>query len=277
MKQAYDYINTLEVSKSSKTVYAASIKKCEQLGLDIFAPEDELISAFKSTNFERDHTQINILKICIPFRRFIELPSEELNEYRYEIIKEHKSKVSDSNWKFLSSDMPKLNQLIEFCEQLFDENKYVAAIVNFLLIFYNTRNLDLSLLITKSRDIVDDLDNYLFIEKDKVTYIRNNYKTSKTFNKKVSEITYPPFIKACEKLLGQKESVPLIRKRNGDRIDDRGIATYIMPMTYKKIGQANYFKIAVKEASRNEILRLEKNRGTSANTILNTYDVDKQF
>jgi hypothetical protein len=58
----------------------------------------------------------------------------------------------------------------------------------YLMMRYGVRNKDLNLSIVKTKKEMKDGENYLLLKKDKVVYIRDDYKTHKTYGKKTHEI-----------------------------------------------------------------------------------------
>ena len=71
-------------------------------------------------------------------------------------------------------------------------------ILNYLILNYGVRNADL--LIVLDNKPKNDNKNYLSIIKNKVYYIRNNYKTVSTYGKQTHEIEDKKFIKAVKEL-----------------------------------------------------------------------------
>ena len=49
------------------------------------------------------------------------------------------------------------------------------------MMHYGVRNKDLNLSIVKTKKEMTDGNNYLLLKKDKVVYIRDDYKTHKTY------------------------------------------------------------------------------------------------
>jgi hypothetical protein len=141
-----------------------------------------------------------LLNIGILIRKLYELPVDKMIKFRDRNKTQIQASVKESN-KYLSN-LPTLKDLEEFTEHLYDNKEYLDYAINFLLLEYNVRNADLALeIVTKKRDANDKTKNYLWITPKKVTYIRNNFKTSDTYGTKIHTITDKKFMTAIKYLL----------------------------------------------------------------------------
>ena len=141
--------------------------------------------------------------------------------------------------------------------------------MNYLLINLNVRNEDLLFkIVTRKRETKDTNFNYIWLSPTKATYIRNVYKTAKTYGQKVNVITDKPFMSALRQYIknGNPDFIP-----NADQL-----GYYIRINTLLNIGEGNYNKIIVNHFRSNidKLKEISNNRGTNINTILESYDIE---
>ena len=185
--------------------------------------------------------------------------------------------------------LPSKQELLYHLEDLYKKEDWEGYIINYLLINYNVRNQDLDVLITdKMKDIssgkkgskVIGKDNFLLVRSGDVSYIRSKYKTFEKYGVKKNNIQSTKFRRALLEFIKEQEGtfpIPLLHKANGNRIADGYLHQYITNKTYDKLGEADYFKIIVnfidEKGSLNNLRTLSKNRGTSADTIIEHYNL----
>ena len=212
-----------------------------------------------------------LLNIGILIRKKNESEVNHLEKLRDKLkgsIKEAQ-KVNNRN---LDETLPSYEELIEYIESLKDKKFYRDYIINYLLINYNVRNEDLLFkIVTRKKETKQDATmNYIWLSPRKAEYIRNDYKTAKTYGKKVNIITDKPFLSALRQI---------IKNGNIDFIPNPNqVGYYIKQATLLGVGEGNYNKIVVNHF-RNDIDKLKEisnNRGTSITTLLESYDIKDQ-
>ena len=219
-----------------------------------------------SDTFENLNSKQGILNIAILVRRLKDLSTKELEEKR-ELNKGKLVKhVKESNAKL---NLPSYQDLIEYLDYLYASEKYNEFIINFLLMNGYVRNEDLNVkLIKLKRDATDDSQNYLWLSKnnDKVTYIRNNYKTVATYGQKQNTFTDKRLIESVKKL--KQTNAPLIP--NPDQV-----GYYVQKATLNKIGEGSVLKIILSHYSTNlsKLKEISKSRGTSLATLASSYNI----
>jgi hypothetical protein len=136
------------------------------------------------------------------------------------------------------------------------------------MMHYGVRNKDLNLSIVKTKKEMTDGNNYLLLKKDKVVFIRDDYKTHKTYGKKTHEIVDKLFHEAVKKT-GVGKLIAEAQTSNGLR------KLYI-----NKMGEAKVFKMMIdhyydadEPAS---IKRLAADRGTSLSVVQGFYNVNAE-
>ena len=137
------------------------------------------------------------------------------------------------------------------------------------MLTYGVRNMDTDVEIVKDKkDMTDDKQNYIIIKPSKATWVRNHYKTFKTFGQQEHVITDPEFLKA-------------VKKHGVGRIFDEGqMNNQMKKLLINKMNEARVFKMVIDELYDNKdtegINRMSKSRGTSIATIKSFYNVNAE-
>jgi hypothetical protein len=261
-----------EFSEKTVKVYLSIIKRLEKLKFKYPNKKNEKVDYIKEfflqNKIEKASSRLDLLNLVIVLRTIQELPTDKLKQYRTELSKERLnnqvSKMSDLKDKLLS--------LPEFQKELmksYEEGEWKKFIVNYLMMTYGVRNMDTDVEIVKSKkDATDSNQNYLILSKDKVTWIRNKYKTVKTFGQQTHEITDPEFVRA-------------VKKHGVGRLFTEGqISNSIRKLLIDKMNEARIFKMLIDDAyDKKDTIRineLSKSRGTSISTIKSFYNVNAE-
>tara|TARA_R110002167_G_scaffold213246_1_gene417904 strand:- start:717 stop:1568 length:852 start_codon:yes stop_codon:yes gene_type:complete len=219
------------------------------------------------------NSQQALLNIGILIRKLYELPVDKMLKFRDRNKVKLQENVKESN-KYLSN-LPTLKDLEEFTDHLYDNKEYLDYAINFLLLEYNVRNADLALeIVTKKRDANDKTKNYLWITPKKVTFIRNNYKTSDTYGTKTHIITDKKFMFAIKYLLKCQSKKDTNKMCFFPSVEQAGYV--VKKASYQQLGSGTYFKIAV-DTHRNDLQKIRQmglNRGTATDTIADNYDIN---
>jgi hypothetical protein len=208
-----------------------------------------------------------MLNLIIVLRNIKELSVEKLKEYRSELKQQQKahqvSKMADAGDKLMSYE-----DFTKALGEAYQKEEWKKYIVNTLMMRYGVRNKDLNLSIVKTKKEMKDGENYLLLKKDKVIYIRDDYKTHKTYGKKTHEIVDKLFHEAVKKT-GVGKLIAEAQTSNGLR------KLYI-----NKMGEAKVFKMMIdhyydadEPAS---IKRLAADRGTSLSVVQGFYNVNAE-
>ncbi len=264
-----ELINEKEISDSSKKVYLSLLKRMEKAKFKPPMKANEKISYVKEhvSSFENPNTRLDMLNLIIVLRNIKELSVEKLKEFRTELKHQQKahqvSKMADAGDKLMTYD--------DFTKALGDAYKkeeWKKYIVNTLMMRYGVRNKDLNLSIVKTKKEMTDGNNYLLLKKDKVVYIRDDYKTHKTYGKKTHEIVDKLFHEAVKKT-GVGKLIQEAQTSNGLR------KLYI-----NKMGEAKVFKMMIDHYydsdDASSIKRLAADRGTSLSVVQGFYNVNAE-
>jgi len=219
------------------------------------------------------NNQQALLNIGLVVRKLYGLSVKKLEEFREKLKLKINESIKKKNIE-LKETLPSYDDLIQYTEMLWENSEWTDYIINYLLIHYQVRNEDLDFqIIKRKKDANDPTKNYMWLQSGKVTYIRNRYKTDKTYGKKVNVITNKQFITAIRRVLGCQAS----ELKCGVFIPNRSaIAYYIQKATYKQLGESKYVKIVINHFRKNldKLKEISDNRGTDLKTILSYYDVE---
>ena len=261
-----DYINNLNLSdKRSKNIVYSYNKY-----LDIFdevIPKDILKNIFNKEIYPTDSMVKNLLGVFIHFYKFNNLdPTKLQNE-----LKKLNIKMNDGyrqrNIK-LKKELPTMSQLQQFNLENYKNNRFMAFIINYLLLNFGVRNKDLNLIITRNSKNLDKTKNYLVVRKNTINYIRHDYKTVKVYKTKKNVIKSLRLLEAANQLLCDMESIPLLQ-------NTINLGQEIQKYTYNNLLEGDIFKIVVSsKKSLKEVERLTDKRGSSIKAVLNNYNLN---
>jgi hypothetical protein len=218
-----------------------------------------------------------LIKAIIAYLKFKKLPHDKISQLFMEINKADVLMAKERNQKLVEELMP-YSEYMKMVNALYDTNepeKLRQFIINKLLLASNCRNTDLNAIIITTQREYEDMDqdlNYLYVdENNDIRFIRNAYKTAKTYGSKVTKITSKKLSIAIRvmKIHTADDGHHLIPKTyRGDNL-----ARYIKKMTFG-IGETKLMKIVL--AERNSLAKAKQisvNRGTSLETLQSNYNI----
>lgn len=263
-------------SANTKKAYTTQYKKLKNmLGKDIGeASQRTLIKTIQ------EHDNVNgrqaLLNIAILIRRLDKLSVTELEDLREKLKGDIKTEIKKKNVD-LPKSLPSYEDLVEYTNMLYEQSEWTDYIINYLLINYNVRNKDLLFDIVRRKKVAkaDKTKNYLWLSDSFVEYIRNDYKTAKTYGQKSVKIKDKKFMTAVRRVFA-------CQKHNEDCgvfIENPNyLGYYLKKATLGGIGETLYNKIIVNHF-RKDIDKLEQiaeDRGTDIKTLLEYYDIEKK-
>ena len=197
------------------------------------------------------------------------MPHDELIEQRTINKKDVDDHLKQAN---SFKELPELAEYDAFVENLWSEGKYREYIVNYLMRYYYVRNQDLmfDIVDTKTETVADRCKNYLWVNKSKkcITYIRNLYKTAKTYGQKSYDIKNERFIRAVKCCQKMQYAFPIC--------DDPSLIGYhITKMSFNKLGESNCLKIIINHYRDNyqKIKEISQRRGTNMKVLMESYNI----
>jgi len=259
-----------DFSEKTKKVYASIIRRLEKLKFKFPNKKNEKLDYIKEffidNKLDKASTRLDLLNLIIVLRAVEKLPTDKLKNYRSDLSKERASNNVDK----MNTLKEKLMTVPEYTAALiksFELGEWKKFIVGYLMLTYGTRNLDTDVEIIKdAKEMTNDKQNYLLLKPKKVTWVRNHYKTFKTFGKQEHVITDPEFIRA-------------VKNHGVGRIFPEGqMNNQMKKMFIGMMNESKVFKMLIDDAYDNKdterINELSKSRGTSINTIKAFYNVN---
>ena len=262
-------IDEKEISASSKKVYLSLLKRLQKQKIKIPTKANEKIAYVKEhiSTYDNPNTRLDMLNLIIVIRNELELSVEKLKEYRSELKQQQKAhqvtKMQTAGDKLMSYE-----DFTKALGEAYQKEEYKKYIVNTLMMRYGVRNKDLNLSIVKTKKEMKDGENYLLLKKDKVVYIRDDYKTHKTYGKKTHEIHDNLFHEAVKKT------------GVGKLIAEAQISNGLRKLYINKHNEAKIFKLLIDHYYDADdsvsIKRLAADRGTSLSVVQGFYNVNAE-
>ena len=267
-----EYIEKSNKSKSTAKSYRTTFRKLRDiLGKNISDTAEDTCAKAIMVATDNINSAQALINIAILVRQNKQMPVDTLTSQRTTNKGEVTEMLKQAN---LFTDLPPLSALDDHLEDLWNKSMYRDYIVNFLIRHHYVRNQDCIFdIVDTKRETLDNPNlNYLWLDRKKqmVHYIRNNYKTARTYGQKVTKIDNERFITAVKKCHRQMYCFPLTT--NEDQI-----GYYIQKMTLKNpadpegkgLGEGACLKIIINHY-KNDITRLKeisKSRGSSGTSL----------
>jgi len=260
------------LSYATKKSYKTSYRKLRNiLGKDVAdtAQDTTAKAIMKSTN------NINscqaLINIAIIVREKIKkMPIDQLVDQRNINKEEVNEALKQAN---LYTELPSLEEVDGYIETLWKKGMYRDFIVNYLIRYYYVRNQDLLFDIceTKRETLEDQTKNWLWLDRKKqvVHYIRNVYKTAKTYGTKTVKIDNERFLRAVKVCNRQLYCFPLTTEPDK-------IGYWVSKLTLNQMGEGKILK-AVINHYRDDISKLKEisqSRGTNLEVLLTSYNIN---
>jgi len=225
------------------------------------------------------NTKNTVVSAILMVRKFYDLPIQKIQRWRDTKLRVliDQSKVAAD--KITAEMLPTMNQLNNHVKKLYKDRNWLDYIINFMLVKYCVRNIDLNCFITQDKTMMtrcgeSDKYNMLYISPTYVVYIRRDYKTFDTYGEKRIAIRSTPFRNALLNFLDDKPDGWLFGA--GDKIMTQpSISNYIMQHSYGGLGEGRIAKAVLTFYSQkgdiNSIRRISKSRGTNLETLIDYY------
>jgi hypothetical protein len=235
-------------------------------------------------DFVSDENNLNsqqaLLNVAIMIRKMNKQPTSKLEKKRDENKEKLKGFVKEKNQKLKDDGLPSYQDLLDYLEFLYDSKRWTDFIINYLLIYYHTRNEDVNFeLVPFKRDIKANPDlNYLWYSKraKKATLYRRNYKTAGKYGMKTDVITDSKFLNAIKQIFE-------CRKKGEEGCDvfipnKDNVGYFVKKATLNNLGENIYNKIIINHFRNNldKLKEISNSRGTSLDTLHENYDIDKK-
>ena len=264
-----EYFKDVIKDKSANTIksYVTQYKKLYKLLNKNIADTTQNDIMEIVMNVANANSRQALLNIAIIIHTAKEMDVSRFLKYRETLKKEIKELQKQNNIVYKET-LPTYDELVDYTQNLIGKNN-LFFVINYLLLNYYVRNEDLLFhIVTRKKDTEDESKNYLHLSKGKVIYIRNVYKTAKLYGRKENEINDKDFVVAVSKL----------KREDFEPLEMTQMPYLIKKATLLGIGEGSYVKIVINHF-RNDIDKLKeisKYRGTSLNTLLESYDIDNK-
>ena len=266
-------IENKAIKEATKRSYRANYRKLRNLlGKNIRdTAEDTTVNAINAAVGEQINSAQALLNIAILCRRNMEpaLPVDTIILKRTDNKDEVTEMLKQTNSHMT---LPSLAEYDAYLELLWTKGKYRDYIVNYLMRHHYTRNMDLifDIVSTKKETLEDLSKNYLWHDRKnlRVVYIRNNYKTFRTYGQKMVVIDNERFLYAVKKCEKQMHCFPLT-------LDEQLIGYYVKQISYNQLGEGALLKIIVKHYINDygRLLEISKSRGTNLKVLMSSYNI----
>jgi len=195
-------------------------------------------------------------------------PNDEVLPLLREQLHVMADKISDKKViDFTQENTNQYDAIHEWIQNLDNPQNYI---VNYILFYLNTRNLDLiaKVIHDVSYDTTkDDSINYLVLYPDHVKFIRNIYKTKDTYGQKTNLIYDNKFLN----FFMQIPNDTFILNNNRDTIQQM-----IKRRTYNNMTETQYLHNSIQKykSDANKLFEIEQNRGSNIRNLLTNYNSD---
>jgi len=258
-----------EISDNTKRNYKYAYNKLMNI------TNNELISNLKDNQIVKLMKPVEIppmskngmISVAINILKAYNKPTTAIEKYREQIIAEHyKNKKNDTT---ITDKLVSIKQLKDYTKQLYKDGKYIDFIINYIMITYGVRNMDLDLIVVKDKSQVNQTDNFIYTTTKYVVVVINKYKTASTYGMKKFMVYNNDMIRAVNNLLGDNTEFKLINAVDKD--------AYIQSRTLNNLGETLVFKSIIAELAKHnkidKIKQLSKTRSSDVNTIFKDYHI----
>lgn len=252
----------MEIKEKTKKGYEQRIARLKRDGYTFQESVDETKSFLSTYPIQ---TRLDLLNVILVLDKEQGKNIEPWQRYREQLYKEV---VKDREKKLKQKKLPSVPFFLQKLDELYESEQWYRYILNYLCFCFGVRNEDLDL------DFHKSMNNYLIYEEKLPAspgvveagpyciYVRNKYKTVKTYGVKTHIIRNPKFIDAY-----QRCPVPHKPKQIGPFLKLK----LLLP-------EGDMFKMHIKdleEKGDTETIRLlAESRGTNISTVLNYYNLN---
>lgn len=266
------YISHTNLSENTKKTYSMNyINYLEQFENGNKMIPKELIPAvveYIGSLDKSNNTKMMLIAILINLMNFSGYSTVDIKKIQNNLFETKKKEtVTRKNEK--EKVLPSKKAIESFMKKQLKEENYRSYIINYLLLNFNVRNMDLDVEIIFKKKDMNDTDNFLLVRATDVIYIRNNYKTFKNYGKKIFKIRSRPFTRACQRYVENGETT--LFKTNSN-------LTYeVSKYTYEGLSESDYLKIVIDSIDFNKDFRkldmISERRGTSTSVLISEYSI----
>jgi len=273
------------VFKSKYTITAyknAHRRLTDYLGVAIKDAKQQVIIDAVNEIANNPNTQASLLNCGIVFYNLSGLDNKKLLTHK-KIITEEITKHRNEKGKALGLTLPSKAELDQRLKKLFVDERWADFITLWLMINFNTRNADVNVEIVNTIHATkhDKKRNYLVRRKEDFVFIRNNYKTFRTYAQKRHPFKNIHMARAVKHFVNQMPpNLPVhLLHNNGEPLNDLSITNKIKSIS-GGLTESDINKIQVSAiedvADYKALTIMAERRGTDTDTLVNHYNLKFQ-
>jgi len=260
-----DYLKKLGLAKKTCDRH---IRNYKRLSLNTASTQDDIIKTI--TNDKTISKSEKLLRFSTG-SKYLKYKNMDNNKILSNIMETNKelNKIYTERNKKKKYDYNK-QDIINEMKRFYSVGNKRAYLISYLVIMFNTRNKDCDVTIARHKKYCKDKnENYLVLRKNDVVYIRNNYKTCKTYGTKQDIIRNKKILECVNYLMRDKEFET--RKLFDNFYNSTDIVKRYMPYGLKT---SDIVRIILNcNNSLKDAVRISKNRGTTLNVLNQNYNL----
>lgn len=271
MEELLPVFESLDITQSTKKSYLYTFKKIQSLA-DITVPLQDFTFDNIMWLLEQDKTisesyKRKIICLFVIVKNHYD-PKDIALPLLREQIHDVADKIADKRVEeFKTEDTNQFDDIEQWIQTLDDPQKYI---MNYIIFYLNTRNLDLITKVIHDIDYdttQDDSINYLVVHTDHVEFIRNVYKTKGSYGQKINQINDNKFLN----FIRQIPNNTFLLNNNRDSIHKM-----IKRRTYNGLTETEYLHNVIQKykGDANKLFEIEENRGSNIRNLLTNYNSD---
>jgi len=266
------YISNTKISDNTKKTYTMNydnyLKQFENANKIIPKNMIDMIIEYIGTLDKSNNTKMMLIAILINLMNFSGYSTVDIKKIQTAMF-ETKKKQTIIRKNTKEQVLPSLKVIQKYMKNQLKNEDYRSYIINYILINYHVRNMDLDCTIVFKAKDVNDTDNFLLVRATDVVYVRNKYKTVNNYGKKTYKIRSRPFTRACQRYVEAGDTRLLATNSN---------LTYeISKYTYEGLSESDYLKIIIDSIDFNTNFRkldiISERRGTSTAVLISEYSI----
>ncbi len=285
IKQEWEDYIAGSVFKSKYTITSyknAHRRLTDYLGVAIKdAKQKDIIDAIEEIA-NNPNTKASLLNCGIVFYNLSKLDNKILLKHKLIITDEiNKHRVEKGKEKL--AELPNKDELNKRLKKLYNDERWADFIIMWLMLNYNTRNADVNVEIVDSIHATkkDKKRNYLVKRKEDFVFIRNNYKTHRTYGMKKHYFKSIHMDRAVRYFINEMPpDMPLhLINTNGEPLSDLSLTNKIKSIT-GGLTESDINKIqvsAIEDVADYKALKIMADRrGTDTDTLISHYNLKFQ-
>jgi len=254
MEQFKSYLTKTNLSPITITGY---IRHLSKFNADLHADERSLIKHVKD-NYNMGSQRQNMVVSILKYRSYYELPVDILRTY---LRQAHQEALDLQAEKTRNIEYPTMKEMKQKMNDYYKNQDYRSFCVMYLLLTFQTRNMDLVAKIVSDKNEMNDEDNFIYLRGNDCVYVRNSYKTKEKYGTKKDLIRNTKFNTAIRNL------------EVGEVLLHGSNLTYEVKKITGGHTESTLMKLNVMENNKlNSLMKISNNRGTNLNTIHSNYN-----